>query len=89
MTDQTDKDLAPVSLERVITELKKVTAQRSSGELTRNEYEHRFARMISELRDRRIGGDRKAIMEALKPMRESGEIAPAEIERFCAQLGLS
>ena len=49
---------------------------------------HRFARTISELRDRRIGGSRKEIQDAINPLIESGKIDRAEYERFVAQLGL-
>ena len=60
-----------------------------NGELERDEYEHRFARMISELRDRRIGGSRAEIHSAINPLIEAGEIDRAEYERFVSQLGLA
>jgi len=61
---------------------------RRNGELDRDEYEHKFARMISELRDRRIGGSRQEIHDAINPMIQSGDIDRAEYERFISQLGL-
>lgn len=81
--------LKPIPPSRVARELAHLTTMRRNGELDRNEYEHRFARMISELRDRRIGGSRAEIHEAINPMIERGEIDRAEYERFVSQLGLA
>jgi hypothetical protein len=88
MTDP-QPGLKPVAPSRVARELAHLTALRRNGELERDEYEHRFARMISELRDRRIGGSRAEIHAAINPMIESGDIDRAEYERFVSQLGLA
>jgi non-homologous end joining protein Ku len=50
--------LTPIKPERVAEELRKICDQRDTGQLDRDEYEHRFARMVSELRDRKIAGTR-------------------------------
>src|SRR5437899_1074237 len=55
MADQ-QGDLKPVTPARVAEELRKLSTQRASGNLEPDEYEHRFSRMITELRDRRIDG---------------------------------
>jgi hypothetical protein len=81
--------LKPIPPSRVARELAHLTALRRAGELERDEYEHRFARMISELRDRRIGGSRAEIHSAINPLIEAGEIDRAEYERFVSQLGLA
>jgi hypothetical protein len=80
--------LKPVAPSRVARELAHLTHMRRNGELDRDEYEHKFARMISELRDRRIGGSRQEIHDAINPMIQAGEIDRAEYERFVSQLGL-
>ena len=54
--DQQGGALKPISLARVADELRKLSSQRKDGELDADEYEHRFSRMITELRDRRIDG---------------------------------
>ena len=87
MTNPTG-DLKPVAPSRVARELAHLTEMRRNGELDRDEYEHRFARMISELRDRRIGGSRQEIHDAINPMIQAGQIDRAEYERFVSQLGL-
>lgn len=89
MSNEPEGALKPVPAARVAEELRRLTKARSSGELERDEYEHRFARMVSELRDRRIEGNRAEIMAALTPLKESGEIAAPEFERLIQQLGLT
>lgn len=80
--------LKPVAPARVAEEIKKLSAQRRSGALDADEYEHRFSRMISELRDRRIDGGRAEILAVLAPLRDDGSMTPAEWDRLTRQLGL-
>jgi hypothetical protein len=89
MVDQQGGALTPVKPARVAEELKKLSAQRASGELNPNEYEHRFARMISELRDRRIDGSRAEILSALSPLFEDGTVTGKDWARLTKQLGLA
>ncbi len=89
MTTEPRGELKPVPPDRVADELVKLSKMRMTGQLERDEYEHRFARMISELRDRRIGGTRKDIMAAIQPHIDDGTIHVAEFERFVRQLGLA
>ena len=84
-----DAPLAPIPPARAAQELTKLSAMRKSGELAQDEYEHKFARMVSELRDRRISGTRAEIMAALEPLRLNGVITAAEWDRFVSQLGLA
>ena len=83
-----DAPLTPISPARAAQELVKLSAARKSGGLTKDEYEHKFARMIGELRDRRISGSRADIMAAIEPLRKDGTITAAEWDRFISQLGL-
>ncbi len=81
--------LTPISPARAAQELAKLSAAHKSGELNKNEYEHKFARMVSELRDRQIAGTRPEIMAALEPLRLEGVVTPVEWDRFVSQLGLA
>jgi hypothetical protein len=85
----TDKELTSISPARAAQELAKVSAAHKAGELTASEYEHKFARMVGELRDRRISGTRAEILAALEPLRRDGTVTPAEWDRFVSQLGLA
>ena len=81
--------LTPVRPERVAEELRKICDQRDTGQLDRDEYEHRFARMISELRDRKIAGTRAEIMAALSPLKAEGKVDAIAWDRLTKSLGLA
>ena len=85
---QGESSLKPVPATRVARELSHLSDMRANGELDRDEYEHRFARMISELRERRIEGSRQDIIATIKPLLDGGKIHAAEYDRFIRQLGL-
>jgi hypothetical protein len=87
-SDQEGK-LKPVSPARVAEELTRLSAGRKDGELDKDEYEHRFSRMISELRDRRIDGSRAEILAALSPLKDSGVVSVDDWARLTRQLGLA
>jgi hypothetical protein len=87
--DQQGGALKPVTPARVAEELKKLSSQRASGGLQADEYEHRFSRMISELRDRRIDGSRAEILATLSPLLEQGILGADDWRRLTRQLGLA
>jgi hypothetical protein len=80
--------LKPITPARVAEELRKLTSQRKEGKLAADEYEHRFARMITELRERRIDGNRADILATLTPLKDQGILTAAEWTRLTKQLGL-
>ena len=82
-------NLKPIAPTRVAEELKRLSSQRASGELDADEYEHRFSRMISELRDRRIDGSRAEILATLTPLFEQGVVSKEDWRRLLLQLGLA
>jgi hypothetical protein len=87
--DQQGGALKPIKPARVAEELRKLSAARQSGELKADEYEHRFARMIGELRDRRIDGSRAEILATLTPLFEQGIVSAEDWRRLTRQLGLA
>ena len=89
MADQQAGNLKPVTPARVAEELRKLSTQRANGQLKPDEYEHRFARMISELRDRRIDGSRAEILAALTPLKDAGTVDLRDWDRLVRQLGLA
>jgi hypothetical protein len=86
--DKQEGALKPVTPARVAEELKKLSAQRKDGKLEPDEYEHRFARMITELRERRIDGSRAEILGTLTPLKDQGVISLVDWQRLTKQLGL-
>jgi hypothetical protein len=87
--DKQEGALKPIAPARVAEELKKLSSQRQQGQLDADEYEHRFARMIGELRDRRIDGSRAEIMATLTPLFEQGIVSAQDWRRLLRQLGLA
>jgi len=87
--DQQGGALKPIKPTRVAEELRKLSGARENGELDADEYEHRFARMISELRDRRIDGSRAEILATLTPLFEQGVVSAEDWRRLTRQLGLA
>lgn len=87
--DQSDQSLTPISPSRLAEELERISSLRRNGELDRGGFDQRFARMVGELRDRKISGSREEIQAALKPLRDSDVLRPEEWFRLEKQLGLS
>jgi hypothetical protein len=87
--DKKEGALKPVTPARVAEELRKLSSQRTDGTLDADEYEHRFARMIGELRDRRIDGSRAEILATLTPLMSEGVVSAADWRRLTRQLGLA
>jgi hypothetical protein len=87
--DQQKGALKPITPARVAEELRKLSSQRKENKLTAEEYEHRFARMIGELRERRIDGSRAEILATLTPLKDQGIVTAADWTRLTKQLGLA
>lgn len=85
MSEETLKPIAP---SRVAQELTRLAEARINKTLAADEYEHRFARMISELRDRRIDGNRAEILAALTPLKDNGTVTLTDWDRLVRSLGL-
>jgi hypothetical protein len=89
MADQQGSNLKPVTPARVADELRKLSSMRATDNIKPDEYEHRFSRMISELRDRRIDGTRAEILAALTPLLQEGVVSAEDWRRLTRQLGLA
>jgi hypothetical protein len=89
MAEEQGGTLKPVAPARVAAELKRLSDGRANGEFDRDEYEHRFSRMVSELRDRRISGSRAEILAALTPLKDAGTVDLRDWDRLIRQLGLT
>jgi hypothetical protein len=89
MADQQEGKLKPITPARVAEELRKLSSMRASDSIKPDEYEHRFSRMISELRDRRIDGSRAEILATLTPLLQEGVVSADDWRRLTRQLGLA
>lgn len=89
MADQQEGKLKPVTPARVADELRKLSSLRASDNIKPDEYEHRFSRMVTELRDRRIDGTRAEILATLTPLLQEGVVSAEDWRRLTRQLGLA
>ncbi len=78
----------PITLPRLLEELHRISDMRANGELNADQFEARFARMIGELRERRIDAARADILQALAPLATDGTLRPEEHFRLTKKLGL-
>jgi hypothetical protein len=82
------RELTPIKPERIAQELARFHADRQSGAFKTDVLDQKFARIIQELRERRIDGTREEILAALKPLVDSGTISRGEHNRLLTQLGM-
>lgn len=78
----------PITVPRLLEELHRISDMRANGELNADQFEARFARMIGELRERRIDAARADILQALAPLATDGTLRPEEHFRLTKKLGL-
>ena len=82
-------ELKPISPARIAQELLKLSADKREGRVQPDVYDMRFAKVIHELRERRIDGGRTEVAAALKPLLDRGDITAVEYDRLLKQLGMS
>lgn len=87
--DQSGGTLKPITPARIAQELVKLSATRTAPGFDAATYDQRFARVIQELRERRIDGGRAEVHAALLPLVEKGTITRAEFDRVTKQLGMA
>ncbi|HEX4632502.1 MAG TPA: hypothetical protein VH163_01630 [Gemmatimonadales bacterium] len=80
--------MAGVSVERLVQELEKLKQQMDTGTLKAGEYDERLARVIRELRERKLDADRPALAAALADALKRGVITPAVKTHLEKRLGL-
>lgn len=88
-SDQPDAQLKPITPARIAQELVKLSATRRAEGFDAAAYDQRFARVIQELRARRIDGGRAEVHAALLPLVEQGTITRGEFDRVTKQLGMA
>ncbi|MGH7699971.1 MAG: hypothetical protein ACREMJ_05575 [Gemmatimonadales bacterium] len=78
----------PVSIERFVAELEKLKAEMDAGKLKHSEYDQRLARIIAELRERKVDADRPVITKTLDELLGRGVITPSVKAHVTKRLGL-
>jgi hypothetical protein len=78
-----------ISLENFVQKMEDLHTGMTGGEYKHGEYDQRLARIISELRDRKIDADRPKISAAIDDLQTRGVITPAVREHLIGRLGLT
>jgi hypothetical protein len=78
----------PVPVARFVQELEKLKTEMDAGNLKHSEYDQRLARVIQELRERGLDGDRAAVTAALDDLTKRAIITPAVRMHLESRLGL-
>ncbi len=80
--------MTTITIERFVQELEKLKAEMDAGKLLHSEYDQRLARVISELRERKLDADRSEITTAIDAALERGVITPSVKDHLQKRLGL-
>ena len=77
-----------ISVERLVQELETLKQEMDAGKLKHGDYDQRLARVIRELRDRKLDADRPKIAAAIEDALKRGIITPGVKEHLEKRLGL-
>ncbi len=80
--------MPPISVQHLTTKLEELKAEMDAGNLRHGEYDQRLARLIGELRDRKVQEDRAEVVATLEDLLSKGVITPAVKTHMIARLGL-
>ena len=80
--------MAPIKTERIVQELEKLKLEMDGGQLAHGQYDQRLSRVIQELRDRGLEGDRTEILAALDDCLSRGIITPGVKDHLMKRFGL-
>jgi len=81
--------MAPVTLERFVQEMETLKKEMAVGALRHGEYDQRLARIIGELRERKIDADRDQIAATLDDLLKRSVITPGVKDHIIKRLGLT
>jgi hypothetical protein len=81
--------MTPITLERFVQELERLRKEMDAGMLQHGEYDQRLARIIGELRERKLEGDRAAVTACMDDLLKRGVITPSVREHVLKRLGIT
>jgi hypothetical protein len=81
--------MTPVTLERFVQELETLKKEMAVGGLRHGEYDQRLARIIGELRERKIDAERGEIVATLDQLLGRGVITPGVKNHILKRLGIT
>ena len=78
-----------ITLESFVQKMEDLHTGMTGGKFKHGEYDQRLARIIGELRDRKIDAERPEITAAIDDLQSRGVITPAVREHLVGRLGLT
>jgi hypothetical protein len=81
--------MTPITIQRFVKELEKLKLEVDAGTLGPDDYDGRLARIIGELRERGLEGDRAAVGAALADATKRGVITATTGTHIQSKLGLA
>jgi hypothetical protein len=78
-----------ITLDHFKKKMEELHAEMTSGSFKHGEYDQRLARIIKELRDRKLDADRGQITETLNDLQTRGVITPSVRGHLEGRLGLA
>ena len=80
--------MSAITIERLISQLEELRKLMDNGALKSGDYDQRLARIITELRERKIDADRATIAKTLGDLLANGTITPSVKDHIEKRLGL-
>ncbi|MDH4044214.1 MAG: hypothetical protein OEW06_07130 [Gemmatimonadota bacterium] len=80
--------MTPVTLERFVQEMETLKKEMAVGALRHGEYDQRLARIIGELRERKIDADREQIVSTLDELLKREVITVGVKSHIVKRLGI-
>ena len=80
--------MPPISVQHLTSKLVELKAEMDANKLRHGEYDQRLARLIGELRERKVEADRAEVVAALENLLAEGTITPTVKSHMMARLGL-
>jgi hypothetical protein len=80
--------MTPVTLERFVQEMEILKKEMAVGALRHGEYDQRLARIIGELRERKIDAEREQIVATLDELLKREVITPGVKNHIVKRLGI-
>lgn len=81
--------MPPISVQHLTDKLEELKREMDAGRLRHGDYDQRLARIINELRDRKIEEDRPEVLATFEELLSRGVITPSVKKHLEARLGLT
>jgi hypothetical protein len=78
-----------ITIEQFVQKMEKLKEEMDQGRLIHGEYDQRLARIIGELRERKVDADRGRLLSTIQDLLQRGVITPSVKTHLEKRLGLA